>query len=60
MFDEEIDPKKKKPGPKPLDIMSVKELEDYIGDLKAEITRVEGEISKKNAHKNAASAFFKE
>ena len=42
-----------------LDDMSVDELETYIDNLKAEIARVEVEIEKKEASKNAADAFFK-
>lgn len=58
MFDEEL-PGKKPAAVKNLEPMSVDELAAYIADLKAEITRVEGEIGKKQAHKSAADSFFK-
>lgn len=59
MFDEEDQKRSGRKGPKPLDNMSVEELEDYIADLKAEIERCEGEIAKKKAHHEAASSIFK-
>ena len=56
-----IDEEDKRPvkGPKPLDKMSVEELEDYIQDLKTEIVRVEKDIAKKKAHAAAAASIFK-
>ncbi len=59
MFDEELDPKTKKPKLKNLSDMSVDELEGYIAGMKDEIARVEAEIVRKKAHKDAASRFFK-
>ena len=59
MLDEDLEPRKKKPGPKPLDNMSVEELEDYIAGMKAEIERADAEIKKKKAYRDAASSFFK-
>lgn len=59
MFDEDFDPKTKKPVVKPLDNMSVEELRDYLERLHQEITRVETEIAKKENYKSAADAFFK-
>lgn len=59
MFDEELDPRTKKPTLKKLDNMSVEELEAYIGAMKAEILRVEEEIKRKKAHMAAASSLFK-
>lgn len=59
MFDEELEPRTKKPVKKDLTVMSVEELQQYIEDMKEEISRVETEISKKRAHKEAASSFFK-
>jgi len=58
MFDEELDPRTKKPVKKDLTKMSVEELEQYIDDMKQEITRVEEEIKRKMAHREAASASF--
>jgi len=58
MFDEEL-PGKKPSAPKNLEPMSVDELNAYIADLKGEISRVEAEIAKKQAHKSTADSFFK-
>ncbi len=55
-----------RPRPKPtllvppvLDKLSVTEVEGYIVLLEAEIERAKADIAKKQAHKNAADAFFK-
>jgi uncharacterized small protein (DUF1192 family) len=60
MFDEEFKPRKK-PGfeKKNLVDMSVFEIEEYIGELKQEITRAEGDIAKKKASQAAAASIFK-
>jgi uncharacterized small protein (DUF1192 family) len=57
--DEDLDPLTKRRKPRPLDKMSIAELEDYIADMKTEITRVEADIEKKKAHKDAISSLFK-
>lgn len=57
--DDDLDPLTKRRKPRPLDNMSIAELEEYIEDLKAEITRVEADIVKKKAHKDAISSLFK-
>lgn len=60
MFHDEDLPKPKPPQPTPrvLDTLSVDELQDYIGWLEAEITRVRADMERKrNATKNAASLF---
>lgn len=59
IFDDDTDPKTKKPKPRSLDNMSVPDLRDYIEQLKAEIVRVEAEAHKKEKHKAAADALFK-
>ena len=55
-----------RPKPKPavsvgenLETLSVAELEARIETLKAEIARVEAELTKKRAHEAAASQLFK-
>lgn len=58
MLLEEDDPKKPNNQPKVLDNLSVDELEEYIEDLKAEISRVEKEIKQKKGHNAAAEALF--
>ena len=45
--------------PPVLDSLGIAELNAYIADLEGEIARVKGKIASKDAHKAAASAFFK-
>lgn len=55
-------PVKKKPAHdigQPLDTLSVGELDERIGLLREEITRLEQARTQKEASKNAAAAFFK-
>lgn len=59
MFDEELDPKTKKPKLRDLSTLSVDELENYIAAMRAEIVRVESEIARKKAHLGAADQLFK-
>lgn len=59
MLDDDLDPKTSKPARKNLEPMSIDELKAYIADLEAEIVRTQAEIEKKQAHQNAAAAFFK-
>lgn len=59
MFEDDLDPRKPKKILKSLDSYSIDELKDYIENLKSEITRAEEAIKKKEAHKAAASNFFK-
>jgi uncharacterized small protein (DUF1192 family) len=60
MFDDDLS-RLKKPGQgvKNLEPLSLDELKAYIVELENEIERSRAEIVKKEAHKNAASAFFK-
>lgn len=57
--DDDLDPKTKKSKPRNLDNLSIDDLKAYIVELKSEISRVETDISKKEAHKNAMSSLFK-
>lgn len=60
MFDDDLEPRNKGPKkPKDLSPMSIDELETYISDMKAEIERCDGEIKRKKAYQEAASAAFK-
>lgn len=59
MFDDDLDPRKKKPAAKPLDPVSIPELKEYIARLREEIVRAETEIAKKEKLKSAADAIFK-
>jgi len=45
--------------PPPLDLLGISELNDYIALLQAEIERVKAAITKKDAARAAAAAFFK-
>ena len=60
LTDEDLSkPKPKRLGLLPLDLLGVDELGDYIAELQAEISRVEADITRKHAHRNAADAFFR-
>jgi uncharacterized small protein (DUF1192 family) len=59
MFLDDAEPTKKKPTPKNLDPLSVDDLREYIAELEAEIERARAQIAKKEAQRQAASAFFK-
>ena len=56
---EELEPRKQKPQPRNLDVMSIEELTAYIEEMRAEIRRVEEKIAAKKAHINAAAGLFK-
>jgi uncharacterized small protein (DUF1192 family) len=56
---EELEPTKKKPQLRNLEIMSIEALGNYIEELKSEITRVEAEIVRKQGARAGAEAFFK-
>jgi len=59
MLFEDLEPQKTPGKPKVLDSMSIDELRTYIGDLQAEIARVEKAIAAKEAHRAAVSGLFK-
>jgi uncharacterized small protein (DUF1192 family) len=59
MDPEELEPRKKAPTLRDLEPLSIAELQGYIEELKAEITRVEAKIAAKRSHLGAAAAFFK-
>lgn len=59
MLEEDLEPQKEPGQKKNLEPMSVDELQAYIADLKAEISRTEEEIKRKQAHMEAASSVFK-
>ena len=56
---EELEPKKQKPQPRNLDVLSIEELNAYIEEMRTEIKRVEEKIAAKKAHINAAAGLFK-
>lgn len=59
MDTDDLEPIKKKPVPKDLEVMSIEALRDYIADLQAEIRRAEGMIASKDKARAGAEAFFK-
>ncbi len=61
MDTDDLEPRapKTKPKPKDLDVMSVEALEEYIGELQAEIDRVQEKIAEKQSARNAAESVFK-
>jgi uncharacterized small protein (DUF1192 family) len=59
MDTDDLEPVKKKPQPKDLSRMSIEDLNEYIADLKSEITRAEEAIAKKNKARQGAESFFK-
>jgi len=56
---DDLEPTKKKPTLKNLEILSIEALREYIDELKAEIVRVEAEIAAKEKARSGAEAFFK-
>lgn len=58
IFDEDSEPKNKKPVLRPLDKMSLAELAEYLEALEAEKTRVSAEMTRKQKHMQAVDALF--
>lgn len=61
MIDEDETPKKppQRLSPLPLDPLGLAELAGYREELRAEISRVEAEMIRKEGHRTAAAAFFR-
>ncbi len=60
MAEEDDDlPRALRPKPTDLDVMSIGELSEYIGELEAEIERIRMAIISKEEQKLAADAVFK-
>lgn len=59
MFDDDLEPQKRVLPVKNLEPMSFDELAEYIAEMRQEITRAEGEITRKKAHMAAAASIFK-
>jgi len=55
----DLEPREKKPDLKNLEVLSIEALEDYIGELQAEIERVREEIKRKNSARSAAESVFR-
>ena len=56
---DELQPEKKKPEPKNLEVLSIEALGEYIAELEAEIARVRETIRAKEAARSGADQFFK-
>ena len=56
---DDLEPRKPAAALKPLDPLSIEELNDYIAALEAEILRARDFIARKQAVKAGAEAFFK-
>ncbi|OJX80880.1 DUF1192 domain-containing protein [Magnetospirillum sp. 64-120] len=56
---DDLEPKKKVASLRNLEVMGIEELRDYIGELKAEITRAEAAIAAKESVKLGAEALFR-
>jgi len=60
MAEEDDDlPRALRPKPTDLDVMSIGELSEYIGELEAEIERIRMAVIRKEEQKLAADAVFK-
>ena len=60
MAEEDDDlPRALRPKPMDLDVMSIGELSEYIGELEAEIERIRMGVIRKEEQKLAADAVFK-
>ena len=59
MDDEDLEPRHKAAKLRDLTPLAIKELEEYIGELKTEILRVEGEIAAKRKQRGGAESLFK-
>ncbi len=57
-MDDDLPVKKPEIVLRKLDTLSVKALEDYIIELKEEISRAEGEIKRRGSARDAAEAVF--
>jgi uncharacterized small protein (DUF1192 family) len=59
MFEEDLEPRNKKPQPKDLSRLGVAELEAYIAGLEAEIARARDEIAARRKQRSGAESVFK-
>ncbi len=59
MEDEDLKPKVETPFPRKLEGMAIEALNDYIGELEAEIARVRADIATKQAALSAADSVFR-
>lgn len=58
-MDDDPVPRKRSFEPRNLEPLSIKELEEYIGELEAEIARARAAIQGKSAQRGAADSIFR-
>jgi uncharacterized small protein (DUF1192 family) len=56
---EDLEPRKQKPPPKDLEVMSIEALHEYIGEMEEEIARVREAIAAKEKARLGAESVFK-
>jgi len=59
MEDPDLEPRKRPPAKTNLEVLSVIELQAYIGELEAEIERTRAEIASRQRQRSGAEALFK-
>jgi uncharacterized small protein (DUF1192 family) len=59
MDESDLEPRRRPAQPKDLTLMGIAELEAYIAEMEAEITRVRVEIAGKLGQRRGAEALFK-
>jgi uncharacterized small protein (DUF1192 family) len=59
MDPEDLEPRQKKPAMKPLEPLSIGELESYISQLEEEIARAKAAIAAKQAVRSGADSLFR-
>jgi uncharacterized small protein (DUF1192 family) len=59
LTDDDEEPRGRPRKPRPLDDLSIGDLNAYVAELQAEIARVEAAITAKQAHMTAVAALFK-
>lgn len=56
---DDLEPQKKKPALKDLEVLSIEALHEYIAEMETEIDRVREAIKLKESAREGAEAFFK-
>lgn len=59
MDENDLEPQKRKPDVKNLEVLSLDALDEYIGELEAEIERTREEIKRKKSAQLAAESIFR-
>lgn len=56
---EDLEPRTKKPQPRDLESLGVKELQEYLAELQAEVERVKAKIAAKSQYRDSVEGLFK-